>query len=528
MELSCFSSSDVFAGIFALIIFLYALSKIYGGTFGAHRKRLPPEAGGALPLIGHLHRLAGNEPAHIAFAKMADAYGPIFTVRLGVYTNLIVSNWEIARECFSTNDRIFASRPKLVASKLLGYDYAMMGLSPYGPHWRHVRKLATLELLTNQRLEQLQHIRVFEVRSSIKKLYEVCVKGRSNGSNEGVLVEMKTWFGDITLNTIFRIVVGKRFSTAVEGSGNEEYRTALRDFFEWFGVFVPSDSFPFLKWLDLGGHEKAMKNTAKVLDEVFDKWLQEHRQNKNVSEGKMEEPHHFMDVMLSNVKDDGQLSNYDAHTVTKATCLALILAGSDTTTITMVWALSLLLNHPEVIERAQLELDEHVGRQRQVRESDVKNLLYLQAIVKETLRLYPAAPILIPHESIEDCTVVGYHIPAGTRLIVNVQKLQRDPQIWKDPCEFRPERFLTDNKDFDVRGQSPQLIPFGSGRRMCPGISFALQVLHLTLANLLHGFEIRRPSKELLDMEESAGMTSIRKNLLEAVITPRLPAQVYE
>ena len=194
----------------------------------------------------------------------------------------------------------------------------------------------------------------------------------------------------------------------------------------------------------------------------------------------------------------------------------------------MVWALSLLLNHPEVIERAQLELDEHVGRQRQVRESDVKNLLYLQAIVKETLRLYPAAPILIPHESIEDCTVVGYHIPAGTRLIVNVQKLQRDPQIWKDPCEFRPERFLTDNKDFDVRGQSPQLIPFGSGRRMCPGISFALQVLHLTLANLLHGFEIRRPSKELLDMEESAGMTSIRKNLLEAVITPRLPAQVYE
>lgn len=204
------------------------------------------------------------------------------------------------------------------------------------------------------------------------------------------------------------------------------------------------------------------------------------------------------------------------------------MAGSDTTTVTMIWALSLLLNNQKVLKKAQLELDEHVGRQRQVREFDIKNLLYLQAILKETLRLYPAAPILIPHESVEDCMVVGYHIPVGTRLIVNVQKLQRDPQIWEDPCEFRPERFLTSQKDFDVKGQSPQLIPFGSGRRMCPGISFALQVMHLTLANLLHGFNISRPSEELLNMEESAGMTSIRKNPLEVILTPRLPAQVYE
>ncbi|KAA0032725.1 cytochrome P450 CYP82D47-like [Cucumis melo var. makuwa] len=523
MELLQFSSPDTVTGIFALIIFLYALFKIYRGGVGArHRKRLPPEVGGALPLIGHLHLLAKNEPAHKTFAKMADAYGPIFTLRLGLYTNLIVSNWEIARECFTTNDKIFASRPKLVASKLLGYDYAMFGLSPYGPHWRHVRKLAMLELLSNYRLEKLQHIRVSEVQTSMKNLYELCLKNKKNA-----LVEMKTWFGDITLNTISRIVVGKKFSTAVDASNNEneEYRKALRDFFEWFGVFVPSDSFPFLKWLDLGGHEKAMKKTAKVLDEVFDKWIQDHK--NNLGEVKMEE-HDFMDVMLSNVRDDGQLSKYDAHTVTKATCLSLILAGSDTTTVTMIWALSLLLNNQEVLKRAQLELDERVGRQRQVKESDVKNLLYLQAIVKETLRLYPAAPILVPHESVDDCVVAGYHIPVGTRLIVNVQKLQRDPQIWEDPCEFRPERFLTSAKDFDVRGQNPRLIPFGSGRRMCPGISFALQVMHLALANLLHGFEISRPSKEFLDMEESAGMTSIRKNPLEVVLTPRLPPHVYE
>ena len=198
------------------------------------------------------------------------------------------------------------------------------------------------------------------------------------------------------------------------------------------------------------------------------------------------------------------------------------MAGSDTTTVTMIWALSLLLNNPEALKKAQIELDEHVGRQKQVKESDVKNLVYLQAIVKETLRLYPPGPFGIPHESTEDCTINDYHIPARTRLMVNIQKLQRDPRVWEDPCEFQPERFLTRHRDFDVRGQSPEFIPFGNGRRMCPGISFALQIMHLTLANLLHRFEIDRSSKELMNMEESAGMTSIRKGPLEVVLSPRL------
>ncbi|XP_038899384.1 cytochrome P450 CYP82D47-like [Benincasa hispida] len=529
MEFSLLSSSTVvFCGIFTLLFFLHALFNITTRAAKAHPNKLPPEPTHSWPLIGHLHLLSTVDPTHITFAKMADAYGPIFTLKLGMSRALIVSNWEIAKECFTTNDRVFASRPKLVASKLLGYDHAMIGLSPYGSHWRHVRKIVTLELFTNHRVEQLQHIRIFEVQTSIKKLYELCVKNRNNNENKA-LVEMKTWFGDITLNTVFRIVVGKQFSTAVDGSGNgkEDYRKTFRDYFEWFAVFVPSDLFPFLKWLDLGGHEKAMKKTAKMVDEVFDKWIEEHQQKRNFGKVEMKEQD-FMDVMLSDVKDDKQPSKHDANIVTKATCLGLILAGSDTTTITMVWALSLLLNNQEVVRRAQRELDEHVGRQRQVRESDIKNLVYLQAIVKETLRLYPAAPILFPHESLKDCVVAGYHIPAGTRLIVNVQKLQRDPQIWEDPSKFHPERFLTTHKDIDVRGQNLQLIPFGSGRRMCPGISFALQLMHLTLANLLHGFEISRPSKELLDMEESVGMTSIKKNPLKVVLTPRLSAQVYE
>nr|POE70888.1 cytochrome p450 82a4 [Quercus suber] len=129
------------------------------------------------------------------------------------------------------------------------------------------------------------------------------------------------------------------------------------------------------------------------------------------------------------------------------------------------------------------------------------------------MRLYPAAPLLVPHESLEDCTLAGYNIPSGTRLIVNVSKLHQDPNVWVDPPEFRPERFLTTHKDVDVKGQHFELIPFGSGRRMCPGISFALQVTQLTLATLLHAFEI--------------GLTNLIATPLEFNLTPRLAAQAY-
>jgi cytochrome P450 len=206
----------------------------------------------------------------------------------------------------------------------------------------------------------------------------------------------------------------------------------------------------------------------------------------------------------------------------------LILAASDTTSVTLTWTLSLLLNNHEVLKKAQDELDIHIGRERQVKESDMKNLVYLQAIIKETFRLYPAAPLSVPHESMEECTVGGYHIPAGTRLFTNLSKIHRDPQVWSDPDEFQPERFLTTHKDCDFRGQHFELIPFGSGRRMCPGVSFALQVLNLALATLLHGFDIETLDDAPIDMTETGGITNIKATPLEALLTPRLSPGLYD
>lgn len=203
------------------------------------------------------------------------------------------------------------------------------------------------------------------------------------------------------------------------------------------------------------------------------------------------------------------------------------MAAADTTMVTLTWALTLLLNHRYILKKAQHELDTQVGSTRQVNESDLQNLVYLQAIIKEAMRLYPASPLSLPHDSLEDCIVNGYHVPVGTRLFVNLWKIHRDPDVWSDPYEFQPERFLTTHKDFDVRGQNFEYIPFGTGRRMCPGVSFALQVTQLTLASLLHGFDLEPASDGQIDTSEDLGLTYVKKYPVDVLLSPRLSPSLY-
>ncbi|GLT47059.1 hypothetical protein SLA2020_207810 [Shorea laevis] len=485
---------------------------------------MPPQARSSWPIIGHLHLLAGPKPPHKIFGEMADKYGPLFTIKLGVHRALIVSSSEMAKECLTTNDKAFATRSKSIAMDILGYNYAKFAFSPYGPYWRHARKVATLELLSNHRLEMFKPVREAEIRAWMKDIHQTWENNKD--SSHKALLEMKRWFGDLTLNIIFKVVLGKRYvDHSQKDEEKDQWKASIREVIDFIGKFLISDSLPFLRWLDIGGQEKAMKKTAGELDFVVEGWLEEHKKKRAI--GKTNEEEDFMDVMLSTLNKAELPTDTDADTVNKATCLVLILAASDTTTVTLTWALSLLLNNPEALKKAQHELDTIIGRERQVTESDMKNLTYLHAIIKETLRLYPAGPLLVPHESMEDCTVGGYHIPKGTRLLVNASKIQRDSRVWPDPHEFRPERFLTSHKDVDVRGQSFELIPFGSGRRMCPGVSFALHVLQLTLATFLHGFEVTVPGNEEIDMTKGSGIANLKATPLEILLFPRLPRQLY-
>ncbi|KAL8123196.1 strychnine-10-hydroxylase-like [Apium graveolens] len=519
MEFSIHPQVIVLCGLIFLVTLVWRILSIHARSNKSNYA--PPEPAVAWPIIGHLHLLGGSKLLHHLFADMADKLGPVFLLRLGIYKTLVVSNWEVVRECFTVQDKVFATHPKSFALEIMGYDQSMLGFLPYGRNWRDLRKLVMVEMLCNSRLEKLKHVRESEVNFFIKGLYELWIsKGEGNYMP---VVELKEKFGDLTLNIMVRMVVGKHyFSTSVE---SRRFQKALGDFMHLVGLIMVSDAIPLLGWVDsLTGYKGKMKKTAKDLDETLESWMKEHRQKRKLSSiDELEQD--FMHVMQTLMDSDpsAQISN----TSIKATCLNLLLGGFDTVMVTLTWAVSLLLNNRHALRKVQDELEKHVGKDRQVNESDIKNLSYLRAIVKETLRLYPATGLAAPREAMENCTLAGFHISAGTRLLVNLSKLQRDPAIWSNPLEFQPERFIEKHIDVDVFGKNFELIPFGSGRRACPGINLALQVLHLTLARFLHGFDLGTVSDLPIDMTESAGLTNPKATPLEVTFRPRLPPSLY-
>ncbi|XP_050252566.1 cytochrome P450 CYP82D47-like isoform X2 [Quercus robur] len=512
------------AGAFVLVL-LYNLWRL---RIGSHKSKgmLAPEPSGGLPIIGHLHKLGGQNPVARTLAAMADQYGPIFTIRFGMKSAIVISNHEAVKDCFTTNDKALAARPRSSHGKYLGYNYAGFGFINYGKFWLKMRKITMLELLSSRRLETLKNVQVLEVDNLIKDLYTLCMsKGHSNQAK----VVISEWIERLTLNIITKMIAGKRyFGNLNDGNDGEAKRIGkiIKEFMYVSGVPVVSDLVPFLGGLEYFlGQVKSMKRIARELDTLVGGWVEEHAMRR--AETELNDKPDFIDIMLSVIEDDGMFG-HTRETIIKATALNLILAGSDTTSLNLTWLLSILLNNKHALKQAQEELDLKVGRERWVDNHDIKDLIYLQAIVKETLRLYPPGPLSVPHEAMEDCHVCGYYVPKGTRVFVNVWKLHRDPRIWDDPDKFFPERFLTKHANIDASGQHFEFVPFGSGRRSCPGYTFALQVSHLTLARLLQGFEFTTPLNMPVDMTEGLGITLPKATPLEVLLNPRLAPELYQ
>lgn len=201
----------------------------------------------------------------------------------------------------------------------------------------------------------------------------------------------------------------------------------------------------------------------------------------------------------------------------------MITAGMDTTVISVEWAMSELVRNPHVQAKAQEELDRVVGRDRVMNETDFSKLSYLQAVVKESLRLHPPTPLMLPHKANTHVKLGGYNIPKGTNVMVNVWALARDPKVWKNPLEYRPERFI--EEDIDIKGSDFRVLPFGAGRRVCPGAQLGINLVTSMLGHLLHHFEWSLPSgfkPEDVDMSESPGMVTFMQTPLKAMATPRL------
>lgn len=299
-------------GLLALV-FLYNLL-IARQRFNKKSNK-PPEPPGAWPLIGHLHKLGGRDPLMRTLSAMADQCGPVFILRTGVHRTLVVSDSKVIKECFTTNDKVLASRPSSTAGKLLGFDYAAFGFAPYGPYWREMRKIATLELLSNRRLESLKHILEAQIDAGVKGLHGLWAQNKQGP----VKVEMKQWFADLTFNMVVMMVAGKQYqgtNGVIDGDEPRRFQKAMRELIYLSGVFVPSDAFPFLNWIDVNGYMRAMKRTAKEVNSILSSWVEEHRRRRLSATGNGERD--FIDVLMS-IVEDGHIDGYDHDTIIKAT-----------------------------------------------------------------------------------------------------------------------------------------------------------------------------------------------------------------
>ncbi|XP_075086448.1 nicotine N-demethylase CYP82E4-like [Nicotiana tabacum] len=506
----------IIAGLVTLAFVFYLL-----WNFRKSSKTLAPEIPGGWPVIGHLFYFKNDADHDRTLAQklgdLADKHGPVFTYKLGFRRFLVVSSYDAIKECFTTNDIRFSNRPALLYGDHLCYNNAMLFIAKYGPYWRKIRKLVNQEVLSVNRLEKFKHIRFSIVQENVKELYDHCDS----------TINLTDWIDKLSFDIILKMIAGKSYNN---GHG-EILKIAFQKFmviameFELYDIFP----IPLFKWVDFSGNVKVVKETIKDIDTVFQGWLDEHiKKRESNNEVLDENEQDFIDSMLSKTSNEHLGDTYSPSTSIKATIFSLVLDATETLALHIKWVMALLINNKLEMKKAQEEIDTIVGKDRWVEESDIKNLVYLQAIVKEALRLYPPAPLSVPHESVEDCVVNGYHIPKGTVLLPNVMKLQRDPKMWLDPNKFDPERFLTTHAKIDYRGQHYELIPFGTGRRACPAMTYALQVEYLSIAHLIQGFNFNTPSNEPLDMKEGVGITSPKKNPIEVLITPRLPTMLYQ
>nr|ABR17055.1 unknown [Picea sitchensis] len=457
-------------------VLLLAMVAAWGFLLRGRKWKLPPGPF-QLPIIGNLHMM--GELPHQALAALSMKYGPLMSLRLGSYLTLVVSSADVAKEFLKTHDLTFSSRPQTIAAKYLWYNASNIAFSPYGRYWRQMRKVCALQMLSSRRIDSFRLIREEEVSA--------------------IIISMKK-YSDQDL---------------IGGMG---IISMIEETFELAGRFNIGDYLPFLAWMDLQGLNRRLKNIHKIQDDLLEKIVEEHVSQQHNPKDMAD----LVDVLLDASADEDMEFQITRDNI-KSVIYDMLSAGSDASAASIEWTMSELLRKPPVLKKVQNELEHVVGFERMVQESDLPSLRYLQAVVKETLRLHPPGPISLPHVSVEDCTVLGYEIPRGTRLLMNFWAIGRNPKSWEDAESFKPERFM-EAGFLDAKVENFEWIPFGAGRRGCPGQQLGILVVVFAVAQLLHCFNWRLLDEQNLDMSErSNGLTVSKAHELLAVPTFRLP-----
>ncbi|KAK7303834.1 hypothetical protein RJT34_14751 [Clitoria ternatea] len=479
---------------------LFLLSLLTLKHFHHSRKfRNIPPGPPPLPIIGNLNIL--ERPLHRFLQRMSKKHGNIFSLWFGSRLAIVVSSPSAYQECFTKNDIVLANRPRSLSGKHIFYNYTTVGSCSYGDHWRNLRRVTSLDVLSTQRVHSFWEIRRDETTRMIRDL--------SRGAlGEFARVEMSSVFHDMTYNNMVRMIAGKRYYGDESGIKDveeaKEFRETVAELLKLAGVSNKADYLPFLRWFDFQNLETKLKGINHRFDTFLNNLMQEQRSKKQRENTMI---HHLINLQESQPQ-------YYTDQIIKGLALAMLFAGTDSSAVTMEWSLSNLLNHPEALKKARDEIDTHVGQDRLLSESDLPKLPYLRKIILETLRLYPPAPMSIPHVASDDLTIGEFNVPRGTMVLINVWAMQRDPQVWPEPTSFKPERF-------DEDGLDKKLAAFGMGRRACPGEGMAMLSVGLTLGLLIQCFDWKRVSEEEIDMNEQNWFTLSKLVPLEGMCKAR-------
>ncbi|ONM29773.1 flavonoid 3',5'-hydroxylase CYP75B138 [Zea mays] len=489
------------------------LSVLYLAVTRRRTSRLPPGPTG-LPLVGSLPFLDRN--LHACFAGLAAKYGPVFAIRLGSKVEIVVTSPELAHEVLRDKDPVFSNRVIPDAGRAVAFDGVenIVGV-PVGPKWRLLRRLCAQEMLSPAGLDSLYGLRRREFRSTLRYLYSQSQAGEPVDLGALMFVNMM----NVVTSTLWGGTIGSESERAAIG---KEFRALVAKLTELLGTPNLSDFFPVLAPFDLQGVRKKMERIRVRFDQIFDKIIQQ-RVNAQQDGSKMATD--FLECMLKMEREGGDGKATFTMTDVKSLLLDMVVAGTETMSNTVEWAIAEMLQKPEVLRKVQEELDKVVSRDAIVEESQLPELRYLRMVIKETLRLHPALPLMVPHSPSEESTIGGFHVPAGCRVFVNVWAIHRNPLVWSEPLEFNPERFSGDDdgRRWDFTGRQFDYLPFGSGRRICAGIAMADKMTTYSLAMLLQAFDWKLPQGTELDLSEKFGVVMKKATPLMVIPKSRFP-----
>nr|WMP39848.1 cytochrome P450 83B1-like protein [Physalis pubescens] len=481
----------VFLVIIIILSFLLPKAKRNG-------KNILPPGPLKLPFKGNFHQFDSVNP-HTYFLKLSKKYGKIFSLKFCSTPVVVISSAKLAKEVMKTQDLTFCSRPSTLCQKKFSYNGQDIASSPYNDNWKELRKICVTHLFS--KVQYFVPIREDKpVSRMIKEISQQAVTSRTTNLSS-ILISLTT-------TIICRVAFGIRYDEETRERRN--FNELLKVTEEMLVSFFVSDFFPLFGWIDnLSKKINILEKNFKDLDEFYEGLIEQHLSPPR--------PHSMekgdiIDLLLQLKKDKSTPIDLTLDNI-KAIIMNMLVGGTNTSAATIIWAMTSLIANPNAMKKVQEEIRESVGKKSIVSEDDVQNLPYFKAVIKETFRLYPPAPLLVPRETMRNSVLEGYEIKAKSIIYVNAWAIARDPEIWENPEKFIPERFL--NSDF--QGQNFELIPFGAGRRGCPAMTVGVATVELVLSNLLYAFDWELPcgmKREDIDTHVLPGLTMHKKKPL--------------